>query len=191
MKESRYVRRSRIDDCRLKIVDCGSWIVSSLFTILYPLFSILVFSTTVTAQEQDPCEAALERAEDQYDLREYDETLKLLQECPAAQFLEPRQQLRAHKLEALARLQLGAENEAEQAVENLLDLRPNFSPNEQQDPAAFVELVNKIKARRAQKCDKKWYWIGGGGLVAGAVAAYLIFRSDGLSRLPEAPDPPR
>jgi tetratricopeptide (TPR) repeat protein len=163
------------------------------FQIFNLQFSMLLFFTLIgsaQAQEQSPCEAVLERAEDQYDLREYDEALKLLQQCPAEQFLEPRQQLRAHKLEALARLQLGAESEAEKAVESLLDLRPNFSPYEQQDPAAFVELVNKIKARRAKKSDKKWYWIGG-GLAAGAVVAFLVFRDEGLSRLPEAPDPPR
>lgn len=190
MKESSFVRRSKIEGRRLMRVDRGSWIASLLFTILYPLFSILFFSTALRAQEQSPCAAVLERAEDQYDLREYDEALKLLQQCPAEQFLEPRQQLRAHKLEALARLQLGSEKEAEQAVERLLDLRPNYSPDERQDPASFIELVNKIKARRAKKSDKKWYWIGG-GVAAGAVVAYLLLRDEGLSRLPEAPDPPR
>lgn len=190
MKESSFVRRSRIEDRRLRIVDRESWMASLRFTILYLLFSILFFSTTARAQEQNPCAAVLERAEDQYDLREYDEALKLLQQCPAEQFLEPRQQLRAHKLEALARLQLGSEKEAEQAVESLLDLRPNYSPDERQDPASFIELVNMIKARRAKKSDKKWYWIGG-GLAAGAVVAFLVFREDGLSRLPEAPDPPK
>lgn len=191
MNVKSYAGSSRIEDGESRMEDRWLKIAQSRSTILYLLFSILFFSIPATAQETNPCAAVLERAEDQYDLREYDEALKLLQECPAAQFLEPRQQLRAHKLEALARLQLGAENEAEKAVESLLDLRPNFSPNERQDPASFIELVNKIKARRAKKSDKKWYWIGGGGLVAGAVAAFLIFRDEGLSRLPEAPDPPK
>jgi len=183
MRESRFVNSEK--HFKLRIENLKFKIFNLQFSML------LLLMATATAQEQSPCAAVLERAEDQYDLREYDEVLKLLQQCPAAQFLEPRQQLRAHKLEALARLQLGSENEAEKAVESLLDLRPNFSPDEQQDPAAFVELVNKIKAQRAKKSDKKWYWIGGGGLVAGAVAAFLIFKDEGLSRLPEAPDPPR
>jgi hypothetical protein len=166
------------------------WSSSIRWNLFVGLFLFIVFSTA-SAQTQDPCRATLERAEDQYDVGEYDEVIALLEQCPPEKFLEPRQQIRAYKLAALAQLKIGAEKPAEAAVESLLDLRPQFKPDPEQDPQAFVDLVNEIKRRRASSSRKKWLFIGGGGLTAGAVAAYFIFKEKGLEDLPLPPDPPR
>ena len=153
------------------------------------LLNLLCLSTA-WSQTGEPCQAALERAEDLYDAGDLDEVIKLLDECRPEQLPEARHRLRAYKLLALVQLKIGKAGEAEEAVSSLLDVRPKFEPDPVQDPPEFVELVHQLKSQRAKKSNKKWYWIGGGGLVAGAVAAYLIFKEDELADLPTPPGPP-
>ncbi len=74
-------------------------------------------------------------------------------------------------------------------MREILKLNPRFEADDIQDPQPFVDLVNEVKAERPK--SKKWLWIGGGAAVAGAVAAFLIFKGEELGKLPEAPDPPK
>jgi hypothetical protein len=161
------------------------------------LLAICFFAlfSAASAQTQDPCQATLERAEDHYDVGEYGKVIALLQQCPPDQFPEARHQIRAYKVLALALLKLGFGDSAQTAVGKLLDLRPQYAPDPNQDPEDFIALVNKIKREREAKMkganSKKWLWIGGGAAVAGAVAAFLIFKEEDLQDLPLPPNPPR
>ncbi len=153
------------------------------------VFAIFFMLSSSRAQERE-CQTALERAEDQYDVSNYNGVIALLDPCAA--LLPQERRARAYKLLALARLQVQERESAKTNVKELLDLKPRFAPDAGQDPQEFVDLVNEVKQEQVRPGgNKKWYWIAGGGLVAGAVAAFLIFKDEGLARLPEAPDPPQ
>lgn len=152
-------------------------------------FAVMILLLLVASlPAQDACWDALERSEDFFDVAAYDEVIESLRQCPPEQLPEVRHRLRAHKLLALAHLKLGARGQAENEIEALLALRPEFEPDERQDPQEFIALVNEIKSRRP--ASKKWWWIGGGVVAAGVVAAILLSGDNQLKDLPEAPDPP-
>ena len=157
------------------------------------LLHCFVLHTHALAQTREQCRDALERAEDQYDLARYDQVVAALRDC--AEQVPEASRLRAYKLLALAHLKLQERNRAEQSVTHLLEENPDFTADPGQDSQEFVDLVNEMKNKlrlhgAAKASNKKWYWIGG-GVAAGAMVAFLVFRDEGLSRLPEAPDPPR
>ncbi|NUO82391.1 hypothetical protein HUU05_20135 [candidate division KSB1 bacterium] len=153
------------------------------------VFAIFFMLSSSHAQERE-CQTALERAEDQYDVSNYSGVIGLLEPCAA--LLPQERRVRAYKLLALARLKVKERDSAKTDVKELLDLKPKFVPDAGQDSPEFIALVNEVKQEQVRPgSNKKWYWIAGGGLVAGAVAAFLIFKDEGLARLPEAPDPPK
>jgi hypothetical protein len=152
------------------------------FVIIFVLSSL----SPARAQEKE-CQAALERAEDQYDAGDYGGVIGSLERC--APYIAKERQVRAYKLLALARLKMGERSSAKTHVRTLLALKREFEPDPSQDPKAFVDLVNEVKQERPK--SKKWYWIGGGAAVAGAVAAYFIFKEEDLQDLPLPPNPPR
>jgi hypothetical protein len=157
-------------------------LVASAFAIIFTTFSL----SPAHAQEQE-CQAALERAEDQYDVSDYSGVIRLL--APCASLIPEERRVRAYKLLALAYLKIDERNSAKANVKDLLELKPKFNPDPNQDPREFVDLVNEAKQERPK--SKKWLWIGGGGVVAGAVAAYFIFKEEGVPDLPLPPNPPK
>jgi hypothetical protein len=156
-------------------------------TFLSPCLAYwLALLIVAPASAQVPCRDALERAEDQYDAGQYQQVIAVLQPCLPNE-VPTAGQLRAYKLLALAYLLTNDKGSAKTPVREILKLNPRFEADATQDPPPFVDLVNEVKAERPK--SKKWLWIGGGGLVAGAVAAFLIFKQE-ESDLPDPPLPP-
>ncbi len=156
--------------------------------IALAIIFILSSISPLRAQEQE-CQTALERAEDQYDVGNYGGVIRLLEPC--ASYISKERQVRAFKLLALAHLKIEEKESAKVNVRSLLAVKRDFEPDAGQDPQEFVDLVNEVKQELQRPRSKKWLWIGSGGLVAGAVAAYFIFKEEGLQDLPLPPSPPK
>ncbi len=163
---------------------------SSGFLLSPGLAILLTIFNVAPALAQAPCRDALERAEDQYDAGQYQRVIAILQPCLPNE-VPTAGQLRAYKLLALAYLLADDKGSAKTPVREMLKLNPRFEADATQDPQSFVDLVNEVKSEMQRPRSKKWLWIGGGGLVAGAVAAYFIFREEDLQDLPLPPNPPR
>lgn len=150
---------------------------------------LLALFPVAPASAQDSCREALERAEDQYDAGQYQQVIAVLRPCLPNQ-VPAAGQLRAYKLLALAYLLAEDKNKgaAKTQVREMLKLNPRFEADITQDPQAFVDLVNEVRAEMGRR-SKKWLWIGGGGVIAAAVAAFLIFKQE-ESDLPDPPLPP-
>jgi len=156
-------------------------------------FLIAASFSILRAQE---CETALEDAVESFDLKRYKVAIATLTECPPERFLASAQKISGYELLAMAHVAVDAPNAAYAAIDKLLDLHPEYSPQAPRYSPAFKDLVEKVKKDRRQRepgrkslLRNKWFWLG--GLAASSTAAYFIFKKEKPALLPEAPDPPR
>lgn len=160
--------------------------------------SLLAFllATSLSFLHAQECETALEDALESFDLRRYTVTIATLTECAPERFLANAQKISGYELLAMAHVAVEEPNPAYAAIDKLLDLQPEYSPQAPRYTTAFKDLVEKVKKDRRQReagrvkslLRNKWVWVG--GIAASSVAAYFIFKKDEPVLLPEAPDPP-
>ena len=75
----------------------------------------------------------------------FDETIALLEPCSRLEGYTPAQQTRLFKLLADTYLALQSVTEARAAVERILEISPNFTPDANLDSQTFKNLVAEIK----------------------------------------------
>ena len=75
----------------------------------------------------------------------FDETINLLEPCSRLEGYTATQQTRLFKLMADTYLALQSVSEARNAIERILEISPNFTPDENLDSQTFMNLVSEIR----------------------------------------------
>ena len=134
-------------------------------------------------QAQDHCEKTLLDALEKYETGHFRETIAQLQPCL------PSENTEVYALLARAYIADDRMDLAEDMVEELLALSPNYEPNTPKDPR-FEDLVRRL--RRSPSSAKKWLLAA--VIAAAGIAAALIDRSgdddESDGRLPGPPSLP-
>lgn len=154
---------------------------------------LLLFFSGAGLFGQD-CEAALEDALESFSEQKFDQIITFLTDCPPDRWLEKSQKILGYELLAQAYFEKELLDSAKVALNELLALQPDYSPQPPQYPAGFISTVQAVKDERARKeggslLKNKWFWIGGAAVAAAAVIL-IAQKPQAEESLPEAPDPP-
>ena len=185
----------------------GSLIVLICWALI--MSPILDAVNDAMAQPQDKCEKELREADQNYRIGRFNESIDLLTRCLNKKAVSKEEKMRAYRLLGLAFIAKDYEKQARNAVTKLLELVPNYESDPIQDPPPFTKLVEEVReqiqtpaveqppklvvppVRQEKKGGgMKWLLIGGVGLVAGGVVAFLVSGGDGPNPLPVPPDLP-
>lgn len=156
----------------------------SVFLLPWALvLTLLVAPTTVQAQDQPPCEDAVEEAVEFYVIESFEEAISRLQECLNRSALTGEDKKFAHEILAKSYLKLGSEDQARAALLALLTFDRNYEPDLFEDQE-YKNLVDEVKLTAgfpvAEKKSGLFKWLAiGGGAVAGTVTAAVLLGSNG------------
>ncbi|TDI93486.1 MAG: hypothetical protein E2O76_17190 [Caldithrix sp.] len=150
----------------------------------------IIFCISPTSAQED-CATTVAEAQSLYDVGRTADMIVRLESCLPDGIPEGAERVQAYKFLALAYIAEDQLPTAKNAIEKLLDLNENFQPDRTADPSKFVELVDEAKKvrSRGKTRKKRWLYLGGGTLLAGAVTAVIVFGVGGSSA-PRLPDPP-
>ena len=170
------------------------------------LISVLAGAATAHAQQQPSgCASEYEQAEERYFAADFDAAINLLQTCLQDASLTEDARVRIYRLLSFAYIAQGNQQQARLAVESLLDLRPDYTPDPAEDRPDFVRLVREIKASRqpatAEDDDNGRRWVrwalGSAGVAAAGVLTIVLVGGgngggggNGLNPLPDTPPIP-
>ncbi len=171
--------------------------VALFATVLWPVFPALA--------QTDDCAAAAETADGHYQRGRFDDALATLQPCLDDPSLDDETRLQLLRLAAFNYLAKDLNEDAEQAVEQLLTLNPSYEVNILEDPPPFIRMVGEVREAmsaadtpsvvvrndpdppppqpvvtpQTSGGPKLGRWILlGGGLVAGGVLAAVLLTSE-------------
>lgn len=175
--------------------------IGGFLTVLFLSVTLGLLSPSAQAQEPNSCETEYEHAQEQYYAAEFDAAINLLQQCLQRANLSVETRVQGYRLLSFAYIAQGNRQQARYAVERLLDVQPDYTPDPSQDRPDFVELVREVKASRQPATasepegNRRWvkWTLGGVGVAAaGVLATVLLGGGDngGLSDLPGNPPPP-
>jgi tetratricopeptide (TPR) repeat protein len=187
----------------------------SLIFRSFTLTLLCAFLWAAGAHAQDRCKTELAKAEQAYSEGFFEQALALTNACLNKGHLTPAELAWVHKL--LGQIYI-SKNELRQArvhAQKLLEVAPDYEPDKDQDLQRWIELVTEVKQERERQIQqqqlteppevkpivredsskkgtgKKWLWLGGGGVLAAGVAAFLILQGDDTrQRLPDPPGLP-
>lgn len=171
----------------------------------------------IFAQSQNECEEELKTAQKKMETGKFDEAIELITQCLNKEGISNETKKQAYRLLGLTYIAKDYLGEARSAVSKLLDVVPNYTPDPDQDPPSFVDIVEEQIAERSQpikqpdvrstsvddekseESDKSlWWWIGGGAVVA--LVAVIVLAAGGgddegggdppATSLPNPPDLP-
>ena len=179
---------------------------ASIIIILLLTMPLSNLCSELLALPQEECKEILRKANEAYVNGRFDEALILIDECLAKPDLSRDEKLNAYRLKGLVYIAEDFLNEAREAINNLLELVPNYQPDPQ-DPPPFRDILEKEKKEREKdvqpeptppvsetpkkKGISKWVWIGGGFVITAVVTYFYLFSSDnGDKELPEPPELP-
>jgi len=127
---------------------------------------------------QDSCATALREAEKKYAVADFAAALSLATPCLDDGKLIDADAVRLHKLLSMIYLAQNDSMQAALAIKDLLKRMPQYEPDPEQEPPAFIALVNQIK-RQAQppaapSRKSLTPWIAG-GVLAGVTALVVLW----------------
>ena len=179
----------------------------------FVLFHILFWVTGVHAQGR--YEAELAKAEQEYNEGFFDQAINLVNTCLSKGNLTTAEQAWAYKLLGQAYISKNEFQPARINAQKLIEVSPDYEPDQDQDLQMWIELVKEVKQEREKQIqqqqlpeppdektvspakstnkgrNKKWLWIGSGGTVIAGTAVFLIFKGeDTKKRLPDPPGLP-
>ena len=165
------------------------------------LVVVLVFvgATGARAQAPSSCDARYAQAEEAYFAANFETAESLLRPCTQKTTLQDSVRARMYRLLSFVYLGQNDEAAARRAVESLLDIQPEYTPNPAEDRPDFVALVRKAQeARRttaeAEQGNRRWVrWVIGSAAAVAGTAAVLLLRdgdSDGGPDPLPRPQPP-
>jgi len=171
--------------------------------LLSSLISILI-ATLVSdgmpvrlALAQDECETALADAQKMYAAGSFTSAIELLNQCLPDGIREI-EKVQAYRLLALSHLQEDYPDQAKEAINKLLDQDKNYKPDPVNDPQNFIDLFEEVKAARPKSLGqklfggmRKYYWIGGGALLAAGIIRNNLPKDEREPDLPGPPDLPK
>lgn len=154
--------------------------------------------TEARAQAPTSCDDRYTTAQEAYYAADFETAAELLRECVGKRSLSDSLRVQMYRLLGFVHLGRNEPKAARLAVESLLDLRPGYTPNPDEDRPDYVALVRKAKASRraeattAEENGRRWVRWGLGSLGAAAVgtAAVLLIGGDGGDGGSETLPPP-
>lgn len=145
-----------------------------------------------TAFAQGRCTQELNDAEQKYNTGRFDEAIESITKCLNKSGITEDEKMRAYRLLGLAYIAKDYLEDAKTAVQKLLDMVPNYQSDPVQDPPPFTKMVEEVKEQKQTEkkepipkvtrvtepeeekgTNKKWYYIGGGVLAAGAIIGII------------------
>lgn len=163
------------------------------------LMITVVAGSASVARAQTPasCDTSYGQAQDAYYAADFETAVTLLRPCAQKTSLQDSTRARMYRLLSFVYLGQNDQAAARRAIESLLDLQPNYTPNSTQDRPDFVALVRKAKTSRqaeAEEEDRNWLrWTLGVTAAALGTAAVLLLgggnSDDGPNPLPAPPSP--
>lgn len=155
-------------------------LILSLVTSVIVSAHILNPLTATYAQAQDKCLQAFAEAKNKYYTGEFSAAIALVEECLKKSDLNTRAKKSAYELLALFHIANDDTMQATSAVQNLLELEPDYDPKALQEldaPPRFISLVDRAKQALPPKKSrsKKWLLIGGGtAIIAVGITAFVL-----------------
>lgn len=137
---------------------------------------LLSFGMISVAQTQTPdsCKAELSKAEQRYQVDDFDAARDLLNLCVKNKKASKQGKVEAYKLLGKVYIAQDSTDKALEAFKAMLKLDCRITLDSTQvKPDVFVVFK---EAQKQQTCGKKWPWIVGGGLAAGGIVAAIILR---------------
>ncbi|MDX1547567.1 MAG: FlgD immunoglobulin-like domain containing protein [Rhodothermales bacterium] len=172
-----------------------------LLALLGPVF----VAPAGQALAQTACENELADAEQAYTFGRFDEAIRLLHRCLDARTATEKERRMAYRLIGLSYLGKDVLSEARESVRRLLELVPDYTPDPDQDPPPFVEMVQDVRremrreptrpeppppaAEREKRGVRTWLLLGGGAALAGVGAVLLASGGDDPPPEPPRPEP--
>ena len=166
-------------------------ILNSIIVISF-IWTYTLFPVT-EALAQDSCTDNLNQAEQYYYEGKFDESISLIRTCLQAGNLTQTELIKAYKIWAQTYLAKNNPDAARQIVKKILETEPDYAPTIADDPPPYVELVNSLKQEQAiqksdaQAADKKWLWIGAGGVAI--IGIITLIALSGSEEEPKSPEP--
>ncbi len=147
------------------------------------IFAAMYLAVPVhTASAQDKCATVFAEAEKMYEAGRYAQAIELLKPC-LPDGIPKIQRILAYRLLALAYLDDEYRNEAKEAIKKIFGINFDYKPDPVKDPPRYISLVEEVKkdlptplGRRLFGGKKRWFWIGGSVVTAGAVG--FLVRKD-------------
>lgn len=160
-----------------------SWIILFISFMVLPL------------NAQENCDGVVSKAQKQYDdFGRSKEVVEMLMECLPGKIPDVQKKVQAYRLLALAQIDQDNLDKARDAIRKLLELKENYEPllNDRATFIKFVEDAKNERLRLAEKStgNKKWFLIGGSGLLAGLVVFLASQSEDAAKPLPDPPGIP-
>ena len=165
----------------------SSFLVLLFYLQLIPLDSALAKTTA-------PGSKKLDEAEEFYFLNRYDEAMTVLENCLQTRQMIKEDKIRAYKLVSLILLKTDSKAKAKIVLEKLLEIEPNFKPDQIFDPVEFFNLYAEVKglfvsydngkAVNIAKDDTnsgKWFLLGSSFILAGSLLTAAFF-SEGAAQ---------
>ena len=154
---------------------------------------IICLGWALPTAAQEDCANVVAEVQRLYEVGRTAEMIPRLDGCLPDGIANLAPKVQAYRYLALAHIAEDHQPEAKEAVEKLLDLNENFVPDPSTDLSRFIDLVDegklaRLQARKRKSKKRRWLFIGGGTLVAGAVTAAIITLTG--SSAPRLPDPP-
>lgn len=155
--------------------------------------------SVVKAQTPASCDEGYTQAEKAYYAANFEAAERALRPCLDPSAVSDSVRVQAYRLLGFIHLGQNDREAARLAVESLIDLRPTYTPDPQQDRPDFVALVRTVKEERGlptagpDKGGRRWLrWVAGGiGVAAlGTVAALLLGGGGGSNGGTESLPPP-
>ena len=120
--------------------------LSLIFMLLLPISLQLSFSEksfVLFAQTTDECEEQLNKAQEEYNLGNFQKALDLIEPCLKRANVSEAQKGRGYRLLGLVYIGQQLQKEANEAVKNLLLMVPNYKINPDTDPPQLKKIIDE------------------------------------------------
>ena len=114
------------------------------------MLALILFYATAHAQDLPPCDQALARAETEYFEGRFDQAIVFIERCLERNAFDGTAKHQAFALLSKIYQAKGLEEQAMDALRELMTLVPTYRPNTATEPPAFVELVDRVRQQMAE-----------------------------------------
>jgi hypothetical protein len=118
--------------------------IVSLFTLVIVLSSASLRFSEMYAQEKAVCEDSLNKADVNYQSGNWEESIRLINECLAEPNISETEKGVAYRLLGLVYIATELEKQANDAVKNLLIMVPNYKIDPDRDPPQLKILIDTV-----------------------------------------------
>ena len=158
-----------------------------VLSVIYLQISTIPISKEILlyAQNSQFSSHQIDKAEENYFNSNFEEAIKIINECLNDPLLSKTDQVRAYTI--LARISL-VKNDLDitkKFIRNILKIEPNYQPTIEQETPKYVNLVAEVKkeelplpTKESKTSRKKWLYIGAGGVSAAVIIILLTHKKN-------------